>query len=119
MFKMTPTIFRNLFSRKATRLYPHQTREAFDAARGRIYNEIERCNFCGICSAKCPSQCISVSKKNAIWKYEYSACIFCGICASFCPKGCLHQQTDQFPPVLKLESVTFESVSAADGRQSC
>jgi ech hydrogenase subunit F len=118
MLKMTPNVFANFFSKRATRPYPHQVREPFERARGKIWNEIEKCVFCGTCSAKCPSQCISVSKKTATWQYDPSACIFCGVCVEYCPSGCLLQKTERYPPVHKVELIVLAGRIRTDKKES-
>lgn len=93
MFKMTPNILRNLALRKSTRRYPREVRETFDRVRGELLNDIQRCVFCGTCEAKCPSQCIAVDRKAAIWTYEPFACVYCGVCVETCPAKSLYQKT--------------------------
>lgn len=105
MFKMTPNIIRNLLTEKATRRYPQVTRAPFENARGEIYNEILKCTFCGVCAAKCPSQCIVVDKKTATWSCDPYACVYCGVCVESCPFGSLHQKWEHRPPVRKKEAI--------------
>ena len=92
MFKMTPTILKNLMTEKATRLYPFDVRPPYAFVRGELIKNIENCNFCGICAAKCPSQCLRVEKKSATWECTTSACLFCGVCVDACPKKSLTQK---------------------------
>ncbi len=91
MFKMTPTILRNLAVGKATRRYPLEVREPFDKVRGELVNDIQRCIFCGTCEVKCPSRCIAVDRTAAIWTYDPFACIYCGVCVDTCPVKSLYQ----------------------------
>ncbi|MCU0538678.1 MAG: 4Fe-4S binding protein [Desulfobacterales bacterium] len=93
MFKMTTNILRNLAGRKSTRLYPRDVRETFDRVRGELLNDIQRCLFCGTCAVKCPSQCIAVERKAAMWTYDPFACVYCGVCVETCPAKSLHQKT--------------------------
>lgn len=93
MFKMTPNILRNLALRKSTRRYPREVRETFDRVRGELLNDIQRCVFCGTCEAKCPSQCIAVDRKAAVWTYDPFACVYCGVCVEICPAKSLYQKT--------------------------
>ncbi len=92
MFPMTPTILRNFFSKRATRRYPHITREPFVSVRGELKNEGSGCTLCGICAAKCPSQCIVVDKKNSTWQWDPFACIYCGVCVDSCKTESLRQE---------------------------
>ncbi|MFZ2631405.1 MAG: 4Fe-4S binding protein [Desulfosalsimonadaceae bacterium] len=105
MFKMTPCILKNLMTEKATRLYPFEVRTPYDNARGELVNDAEKCNFCGICAAKCPSQCLTVDKKNATWECAPFSCLFCGICVEACPKKSLSQNQAYRKPVREKEVI--------------
>jgi len=97
--KMLPTVLANLFSKPATRNYPFDVREPFANTRGELVNDIERCIFCGTCSRKCPSQCITVGKDGSLgtWSLEAYACVGCGICVMSCPVNCLSQKHTHRP----------------------
>lgn len=99
MMKMTPTVLKNLFSKKATRLYPFEVRETFEKYRGELSNNIDTCTFCGLCSRKCPSQCITVDRKTGTWDLDPYACIGCGICVMHCPVNSLSMKNDHKKPV--------------------
>jgi ech hydrogenase subunit F len=105
MFPMTPAILRNFIHKRATRRYPAVVRPAFENARGEIYNDIQVCTFCGVCAAKCPSQCITVDKKVATWSCNPSACVYCGVCVESCPSGSLLQKRDYRRPVREKEMI--------------
>ena len=105
MFKMTPIILQNFFSRRATRRYPHVARPAFANTRGALYNDIATCIFCGVCAARCPSQCITVDKKNATWQYDPFACISCGVCVEACTTSSLHQSPHYRNPAAVRELI--------------
>lgn len=108
MFKMTPNVLRNLFTKKATRRYPDQVRPAFDGMRGALSNAAEACTLCGVCAAKCPSQCLAVDKNAGTWRYDPFACVLCGICVDVCPAKCL-DQTDNYPsPLVVRETITLK-----------
>ncbi|MBF0117223.1 MAG: 4Fe-4S binding protein [Desulfobacterales bacterium] len=108
MFKMTPTIIKNFLSKRATRYYPYEVREPFKDARGELYNEIEKCNFCSACALKCPSQCITVDKKNATWECDPFACVYCGICVDTCPKDSLQQKNTYRKPALERQLIQMK-----------
>ena len=104
MFKMTHNILRNLVVKKSTRRYPFEVCETFDKVRGELVNDIARCIFCGTCEVKCPSQCIEVDRKAAVWTCDPFACVYCGVCVDTCPAkslfhGCL--------PVLGVRFITY------------
>lgn len=108
MFKMTPNVLRNLLSHKATRRYPYETRTPFETVRGELCNDVNNCTFCGICSVKCPSQCITVDKKAATWTCDPFACVFCGICTEVCPARCLQQKKAYRFPVYNREVIHMQ-----------
>jgi ech hydrogenase subunit F len=108
MFKMTPNILKNLITEKATRLYPFEVRTPYGNARGELINDVGKCNFCGICAAKCPSQCLTVDKKAATWECALFSCLFCGICVESCPKKSLTQKQDYRKPVREVEVIFLQ-----------
>ena len=97
--KMLPTVLTNLFGKTATRNYPLAVRADFPQARGELVNDISRCIFCGLCTRKCPSQCLRVDKQGleGVWTLEFFACVGCGVCVDACPVGCLSQLTSHRP----------------------
>lgn len=108
MFEMGQNIFKNLLTRKATRRYPRFTRKNFENVRGRIFNDILSCTFCGTCAAKCPSQSIFVERKAAVWSHDPNSCIYCGLCAQSCPSGSLRQEGQYGKPVRKKELLVLK-----------
>ena len=108
MFRLTPYALKNLASKKATRRYPKEKRTAFENIRGELVNQVEICTFCGACAQKCPSQCISADKKNAIWTYDPFACVFCGICVEICPVNSLYQNPEYRHPVTEREMIALK-----------
>jgi ech hydrogenase subunit F len=108
MFKMTPNVLRNLVVKKSTRRYPFEVRETFDKVRGELVNDIVRCIFCGSCEVKCPSQCIEVDRKAAVWTYDPFACVFCGVCVEICPAKSLSQKTHYLRSVDKRLRISLQ-----------
>ena len=49
---MLSNVLKNLSRKYATRLYPFQTRPAFEGFRGRLVNKIEDCIFCKSCQTE-------------------------------------------------------------------
>lgn len=86
---MLSNVLKNLSRKYATRLYPFQTRPAFEGFRGRLMNKIEDCIFCKSCQIKCPSQCITVDPKAGTWDCDPFACVYCSVCVDACPTQCL------------------------------
>ena len=108
MFKMTHNILRNLVVKKSTRRYPFEVRETFDKVRGELVNDIARCIFCGTCEVKCPSQCIEVDRKAAVWTCDPFACVYCGVCVDTCPAKSLFQKTQYRRPEDKRIMISMQ-----------
>lgn len=106
--KMLPNVFKNLVSKSATRMYPVEVRTPFENVRGELVNRVEECIFCGICSKKCPSQCITVSKKEAVWECDPFLCVYCGICVEACPTKCLDQNSVYRAPTREREYISLQ-----------
>jgi ech hydrogenase subunit F len=108
MLKMTPLLLRNLLSPRATRPYPRELRPALEGTRGRLFNRIEECIFCNLCALKCPSQCLTVDKQQATWRYDSFVCVFCGICVEACPAHCLYQDPTFPEPAERKEVILLK-----------
>ena len=100
MFKMTPNVLRNLVNKKSTRRYPYEIRNPFESARGEVTNNMDVCPLCGVCAAKCPSQCIVVDKKAGLWTCDPFACVYCAVCVESCPSHSLSQKSAYRPPAM-------------------
>ena len=94
----TRIVLRNLFSKPATRLYPAEPRIYPERTRGAIGIDIDACIFCGICSKKCPTGAITVTKADMDWTIRRFGCIQCGACTEACPKKCLTMLTQYTTP---------------------
>lgn len=89
IFTMTKTITWNLFTGPATLMYPKRVRIFPLITRGKIVNAIDRCIFCGLCSRRCPTYAIVVSKENKEWEIDRLKCCICNLCVEVCPTKCL------------------------------
>lgn len=108
MFFMTPHILKNLFTKSSTRMHPFVVREPFERARGELVIDIGDCIFCKACERKCPSQCITIDKKAAVWNCDPMSCVFCGICVEACPKDCLSQKPVYRSPNMEREFMSYK-----------
>ncbi len=50
-----------------------------------IFNEIEKCLFCGKCERACPGEAISMDRRNRTWTIDREKCMTCGVCVDECP----------------------------------
>ncbi len=92
--------FGNMFKKPITIQYPKQMRNFHPRFRGAVAfvrdqdTGKERCVGCGLCSAVCPANCLTVVPgvdehgiRNAkIYLYDMSRCVFCGMCVEVCPE---------------------------------
>jgi formate hydrogenlyase subunit 6/NADH:ubiquinone oxidoreductase subunit I len=109
IFPMAKTVFRNLLSRPATRLYPTRVKEPFRTARtrGSIAIAIEDCIFCGLCQRRCPTDAIVVTKARKEWTIDRLRCCTCNACVEVCPVSCLTMLTTYTPPTVTRDKDVF------------
>ena len=99
MPRMFPTIWKNLFSRPATRRYPFKDiREPFPRYRGKIYFDTNKCDLCGDCARVCPAEAIEVDLENRQIKYYPFRCIYCGTCVETCLPQAITEDEHYSPP---------------------
>jgi len=92
IFSFAKTISRSFFRKPATLMYPQKDRKYYSITRGRIFNDIERCIFCGLCEKKCPTHAITVFKETREYELRNLQCITCGACVEVCPPKCLSME---------------------------
>jgi formate hydrogenlyase subunit 6/NADH:ubiquinone oxidoreductase subunit I len=117
---MLKTIWNHVLNRNEirkidTEFYPDPVssrgKDDFPArTRGLLFNEIEKCIGCKMCSAACPTKCITVEtevqeRTNRPWVAQYdidfSNCIFCGLCVEVCEPQSLTQTKEIQPAVFE------------------
>lgn len=47
--------------------------------------DADKCIYCGLCEAVCPTQVITVDQEESILTYNEDGCNFCGRCVKSCP----------------------------------
>ena len=98
IFSMSKTIFKSLFSKPATLMYPIKPRVPFKNTRGHIAISVEDCILCGICGRKCPANAIKVTKADKQWEINPYKCVSCNLCVEVCPKKCLTMENSYTSP---------------------
>jgi NADH-quinone oxidoreductase subunit I len=101
-------VFLHAFRKRETILYPEEMPKVPPRWRGRIIlsrdpEGEERCVACYLCSAVCPTDCISLQasedeggrRRPQFFRINFSRCIFCGMCEEACPT-CAIQLTPDF-----------------------
>ena len=91
-------VFRHLFRRRETILYPEERAYLAPRWRGRIIlsrdpDGGERCVACYLCAVVCPVECIALQATEdgygrrypEFFRINFSRCIFCGFCEDACP----------------------------------
>ncbi|HEY1407147.1 MAG TPA: 4Fe-4S dicluster domain-containing protein [Spirochaetota bacterium] len=109
-FHMSLSTIANLFKKPATLMHPFKKRACYEATRGHISIEFEKCIHCTICAKKCPTNAIKVDRANKVWEIEHLRCIACGSCVEACPKNCLTMEKDYRAPALKGEREQMHEV---------
>jgi len=102
---MTKTVTKNLLSGPATLMYPKRKRRFTPITRGRVEVNINECIFCGMCSRRCPTYAITVTKDCKEWQIDRLKCCTCNLCVEICPKKCLSME-NQYAPALTLAEKT-------------
>ncbi len=100
-FTMTRTLARNLLGGPATLMYPAKPRTYTPITRGRVENDIDKCIFCGMCSRRCPTYAIIITKNSREWQIDRLKCCTCNLCVEICPVKCLSMENQYAPPVVE------------------
>ncbi len=95
--KMIAEVFRSLFKKPATVLYPFEASTPSKTLRGKLRFYQELCIGCKICERDCPSDAIKVTKiadKRFEVELDLGKCVYCAQCVDSCPKkalACSHE----------------------------
>ena len=57
----------------------------------------EKCTFCGLCAADCPSKVITIDRENRKAVINSSGCIECSHCGMICPAGAVSVDGNHLP----------------------
>jgi len=107
---MISNVFRNLFSRPATRPFPASAREPAPDARGSVDFNIESCVFCGACALRCPTEAIEVNRQERTLEFDLFRCVGCACCAEACKHGCVQMRAAYSGPTFQKPEMRFQGV---------
>ena len=113
-FKLGKMTLRSLFGKPETIRYPFEEPEHPAALRGCVRFNDSDCIYCGICEKRCPTNAISVEKKDKTWSINHFACIQCESCVRECPKGCLSMDAVIVHPSKEKAMETFRKPEPSD-----
>jgi len=84
-------VFRHLFKKRATLMYPFGDREKIpvpEGLRGKISFNRDLCIGCGLCARFCPSGAAELveDEKGKRPIFHIDRCLFCAQCEEVCPR---------------------------------
>jgi formate hydrogenlyase subunit 6/NADH:ubiquinone oxidoreductase subunit I len=96
---MFPELWRQLFKKRATVLYPFERLDLPRKLRGKPIFHQERCSLTckGVCAIDCPAKAIvmeEIGEKASRPIFLLDRCTFCGQCADSCPFGAITLSDD-------------------------
>jgi NAD(P)H-quinone oxidoreductase subunit I len=94
-------IFKSLFRKPATILYPAERIHAPERYRGQLFWEPEKCSGCQLCVKDCPSNAIELIvldkvNKRFVMRYDKDKCTYCAQCVASCRFSCLNMNSGQW-----------------------
>ncbi|AYN24882.1 NADH-quinone oxidoreductase subunit NuoI [Buchnera aphidicola] len=114
-------VFKNIFSKSETKMYPEEKLYLSPRYRGRVIltrniNGEERCVACNLCAVVCPVDCISLQKSEKeggrwypeFFRINFSRCIFCGLCEEACPTAAIQLMPDFELSDFKRKNLVYE-----------
>jgi ech hydrogenase subunit F len=107
-FTMTKTVIKNLLGGPVTLMYPKKKRAFTPITRGHVDNDINKCIFCGMCSRRCPTYAIVVTKESREWEIDRLKCCTCNLCVEICPVKSLSMENQYFSAVVDKAAAIYK-----------
>ena len=64
------------------------------AAAQQIFRDDASCIHCGVCTALCPTQALSLDRKTRLVDFDSEKCSTCGLCTNICPVKAMKVKLD-------------------------
>ena len=111
-------MFRSLFKRPVTELYPFEKHTTPTRLRGELFYNPEKCTGCQLCVKDCPSNAIELvtidkANKRFVMRYHIDRCTFCAQCVQNCRFACLSMSNEQW----ELAALKKEAFTVTYGRE--
>jgi formate hydrogenlyase subunit 6/NADH:ubiquinone oxidoreductase subunit I len=96
-FKLGGMTLGSLFKKPETLMYPFEKKEPYAGQKGHIVNDADKCILCSKCQKTCPTNAITVDKKESLWGIDPFLCIQCASCVRACPVSSLNMNGSYTP----------------------
>ena len=60
----------------------------------KIFRDEDKCIHCGMCTAVCPTESLSVSRDDMLVEFDVDRCSACSMCTRVCPVGAMTVDLD-------------------------
>ncbi len=108
LLSFAKVVLRNASGKPATRLYPIEKREPFEATRGHVEFKADTCIYCTLCAKACPTGAIVVNRASKTWQIDVRKCILCQACVESCRKDCITLSNRTAAPLSREEWLAIE-----------
>jgi len=120
-WNLTKEVFKNLFKRPMTVMFPVEKVEIPPRNRGKHQFNIDTCKSCALCAKICPNRAIEMVEVPPEFKEKYpkkypkvdlGKCCFCALCQDICPTGSIKLTTDFYLATFDKTTVIKEPIQA-------
>ena len=117
VFSIGKVLIDSLFRKPATLMYPVIPREWEEMTRGAVGIDVDGCVLCGMCQRACPTNAITVDRKEGTWSIERMNCVQCRGCVDNCPPNCLIMEQKYTEPGVEKVVDTFNVPKKEKGKK--